>query len=705
MGSLIIAEKPSLGRAIAEAIGPMQKREGYLEGNGYVVSWCFGHLYELYDLEQYTDRNYKKGDKVSWSMDRLPFYPENWQFQYAPKEDPGVKKQIRILGELMNREDIHVIYAAGDADREGEVIVRLVLENNLRSPKEILRLWLPALTPEAIRESIRNAKPDTEYDALYQAGRTRAFVDWLMGIELTRYATLKAGSFVRIGRCVCPIVEKVVEREKEIRDFVPEKYLAAVSKTEMEGVLLELTGAKTFAVSEREAAETYAEACNNAGAEVIKVKKVCGAVKPGRLFSMSDLQSFLCRRNKSLTPSIVLEAVQSLYEKGYVTYPRTSSNYLCAGEIGRIIATIRAFERSGFDGLCGKEGDKNIYDDDRVESHSALTPTDKLPMGLAGAEKEAYEAIRNRFLAVFCSEDCLADKTELTILCNGEEHTVKGSVIIQNGWTRFEKPEKKDRVLPPLAEGCSVPVDFVPLQKETSPPKRFTVESLNAWMKTPMRGRDKEGDYTDAEWKDILSEATICTEATRADTIERCIKSGYIELKKGSYYAKEAGFYLVDVMEHLKIDLTAQKTMELSRNLHEIMTGRTKPIQVLEETRKMIDGVFYTGREAIIPTKSILMDTGKEEIGKCPKCGQPVFERDKLYHCADRSCSFVLFKDNKYLASMKKKLTKKMAKDFLKEGKTYVPDLYSQKKNKIFGATIIMDASGKYPSFALVFDR
>ena len=705
MGSLIIAEKPSLGRAIAEAIGPMKKEDGYLEGNGYVVSWCFGHLYELYDLEQYFDKDYKKGDKVRWSMDRLPFYPESWAFRYAPREDAGVKKQIRILRELMNRKDIQVIYAAGDADREGEVIVRLVIDNNLRTKKELLRLWFPALTPEAIREGIREAKTEAEYERLYQAGRTRAAVDWLMGIELTRYATIKAGTFVRIGRCVCPIVGKVVEREKEIHAFVPEKYLAAVSRTEIDGVSLELTGKETFAPADRASAEEYAEALNKAGAEVVKVKKSCGAVKPGKLFSMSDLQSLLCRRDKSLTPSGVLDAVQSLYEKGYVTYPRTSSNYLCSGEIGRILATIHAFEQNGVTGLNGKDGDKSIYDDGRVESHSALTPTDRIPTGLSGVEKEVYEAIRNRFFAVFCEEECLADRTELTILLGAEEHIVKGSAVVQRGWMRFEESEKKDRLLPALSEGCRIPVSFAPVEKETSPPKRFTVESLNAWMKAPMRRAEKEGEYSDEEWKDILSEATICTEATRADTIDRCIRSGYIELKKGSYYAKEAGFYLVEVMEGLKIGLSAERTVELSRSLHDIVTGNMLPDAVLEETRMAMDRIFLAGADIRIPGRNHTDDKDREALGNCPKCGKPVYERDKLYGCADRACGFVLFKDNRYFTSMKKSLTKKMVKELLKEGKTYVPDLYSKKKDKTFGATVVMNAGGRYPSFSIVFDH
>ncbi|MCR4762914.1 MAG: hypothetical protein K5696_05230 [Lachnospiraceae bacterium] len=592
---LILAEKPSMGRIIASAIGPMTKYDGYLEGSGYVVSWAFGHLYELDDLEQYKDPSFKKGDKAAWKLSDLPFYPDGWRFRYSPCPDSGVKKQIRILKNLMNRKDIDTIYNAGDADREGEVIIRLVIDQNLKTRKNVLRLWLPALTPEAIRDGIKNARPDAEYDGLYQAGRTRAAIDWLMGIELTRFATIKSGGFVRVGRCVSPIVEKIVQREKEILDFKPKKYLGIASKQTVNGLPLELTSAKTYEMSEIEAAQAYADKLNAGDALVVSIDRKHTIVRRPKLFSMSDLQSYVCKKNKGLAPADVLAATQSLYEKGLVTYPRTNSNYLAAGEADRVEAILRAWGRERFPGIDPKRGDKNIYDDSKVESHSALMPTERVPIALSSMEKEIYDTILNRFLAVFYVEEAYADKTEITLLCAGEEFTVKGSIIAQRGWLRFEDLEKKDKLLPVLAEDDSVPVYFTPVVKETSPPKRYTVETLNAWMKAPFRGEEKDDDYTDAEWKDILADATICTEATRANTIDRCIKSKYIELKKGCYHALEDGFRLVDTMKRLHIDLSPRRTADLSRSLHDVVAGKKKPAEVLDETRVLLDEIFTKG--------------------------------------------------------------------------------------------------------------
>ncbi len=270
---LIICEKPSMARTVASAIDPMSRYDGYLEGSGYIVTWGFGHLYELDDLEQYLDPKFKKGDKTRWTLNNLPFYPAGWEFKYSPRQDAGVKKQIRILKNLLNRKDVDTIYAAGDADREGEVIVRLIIDQNLKTKKKILRLWLPPLTPQAIRDGICDAKPDAEYDGLYQAGRTRAAVDWLMGIELTRFATIRSGGFVRVGRCVSPIVEKIVQREQEIRDFKPKKYLGIVSKQIVNGLPLELTSAKTYDLADAGSAQAYADKLNAGDALVVSIDR------------------------------------------------------------------------------------------------------------------------------------------------------------------------------------------------------------------------------------------------------------------------------------------------------------------------------------------------------------------------------------------------------------------------------------------------
>ena len=708
---LIITEKPSLGRTVAAAIRGEQfaKKDGYLESRNYIVSWCFGHLYELQDLDKYFS-DYDPAAKPKWTLDKLPFYPDGWKFRYEIKCDPktrkvdaGVRKQIKTLAELMNRFDVDVIYGCGDADNEGQAIVDNVLRYNLKTKKTVLRLWLPALTSDAINEGLRNAKPDSEYRNVYYAALTRADVDWLMGIELTRYASLKANRFVRIGRCVCPIVAQVVEREKSIRDFVPKPYSAVVSKEKTNGEEIELVSKKTFDEGHEAEAQALADKYNAAGATVTDVKTERKKVKPPKLFSMSDLQSYVCKVDKSLSPADVLSATQALYEAAYVTYPRTNSNYLAAGESSKVQAVINAL---GIAGLSAKTGDKSIYDDSKVESHSALMPTTKKPASLSGTEQTVYNCILKRFCAVFCAEDCTVDRTTITIQCSDETFTLKGDVQVTAGWRKYEKPSSGDKILPRLMKSDKVNVLFKPVGKMTTPPKRYTVESLNNWMKTPMRAEDKPDiEYTDAEWKDILSDATICTEATRADTIERCKQSQYISLKKGVYYAEEAGFFLVDVMASLNIDLGPQKTVELSRDMHKVKEGTMPRSEVLNATKDVLDDIIKSNRVISSTHTAPVAVSTKTALGECPKCGKNVYETPRAFSCEDRNCGFALWKDDKYLSSLGKKMTSSIVKGLLSSNhKAKLTGCTSKKTGKKYDCILHVDFSEKYPKYSITFD-
>lgn len=704
---LVIAEKPSMGRTIASALHANQKQEGYLEGNEYVVSWCFGHLYEIYDLEKYFNPAYKKGDKVRWTMDKLPFYPNDWQFKYEAKED--CKKQIKILKDLLNREDIGTVYAAGDPDREGEVIVRRVIDNNLTADKPVYRLWLPTLTAESITNGVKTAQIDTgSYADLFKVGSARAAVDWMIGIDLTRYASIKTNALINIGRCVCPIVNQVVQREKEIKDFKPEKYLALVSKEATKDIEVELTSKIRFTPDQLVEAQRLAEEYNTSGAQVTEIKRTKKEIKSGKLFSLSDLQSFVCKANHALSPQNVLDATQALYEQGFVTYPRTASNYLGQSESTRVDQILAALQQAGYENIKNKDT-KDIYDDAKVEAHSALTPTEKIPASITDANQQlVYESIRNRFLAVFCSTPCEVNRTEMDISCVKEVFHISGDVQITPGWRQYEADNKKDKALPDVEKGDYIAVKFAPAEKETTPPKRYTVASLTSWMLTPMRGAEKPEteEYTDKEWKDILSEATICTEATRAGTIDKCIKGKYISLEKGFYKALEKGFLLVDVMNSLHIDLSVQKTVELSRNLHEIAAGKMTPEQIYVQTKDMIDEVFsYNGKvDSAYAVK--VQNTAKEEIGKCPKCGAPVYESPKSFYCSKgKECGFTMWKESKGLTSLKTKITKPRAKALLSKGRVFVKDLYSAKKDSNFDAWLVMDASGQYVNYKIEFDK
>lgn len=688
---LIIAEKPSMGRTIACAVGADCRNEGYMEGNGYIVSWCFGHLYEMADLEKYWDPDYRKGTRVSWedSMSHLPFFPDNWKFRYEPKQD--CRDQIRVLRGLINRPDIDLIYAAGDADREGEVIVRFVLDANLKKRKRVVRLWLPSLTDEVIHKAVINAKPIEEYDNLYKAGRTRAAVDWMIGIELTRFCSVKAKRFIRIGRCICPIVARIVEREKEIRDFIPEKYYAVAGEVEKDGRKLTLSSDKRFSLDEKKAAEEYARKLNGQQTVVSDVDRKKIELSPGRLFSLSLLQSFVCKKEKRLKPSDVLEGAQSLYEKGYITYPRTNSCCLCRDESGRVDGIIIAFQRAGYPDVMNKPSNKKIYDDSKVESHSAITPTERIPRGLSATENIVYECVKNRFLAVFSSVPCIVERTQLTITCGDETFHLRGDVMVQEGWQRFEKVQKTDQNIPGFQKGEALFPAYAPVGKQTSPSRRYTVESLNNWMLSPLKNRRNDTghmEYTDEEWKDILSEATICTEATRADTIDRCLQSKYMVLHKGEYEATEDGFYLVRVMEELGIDLSVGRTVRLSKDLHDISVGKKSEREVLEEMRGMLTGIIK--QDARMTASSPARDT-RAAIGKCPVCGSLVHETQKAFSCSGSECRFRLWKDSRYFRSVGIRMTKARAKALLKDGKFFAKGLKSGKSGRTYDAYICID--------------
>ena len=342
-------------------------------------------------------------------------------------------------------------------------------------------------------------------------------------------------------------------------------------------------------------------------------------------------------------------------------------------------------------GIISEALNEYDYDDGRVESHSAITPTRKMPEDLHGTEKIVYECVRNRFMAVFSAVPCIVERIVLTVTCGDEMFKIKGDVLIQEGWQRFEKTLKKDSDLPEFEKGEILFPEYTPAAKRTTPPKRYTVESLNNWMLVPAKTIDEDADhteYSDEEWKDILSEATICTEATRADIIDRCIKSNYITLSDGNYSATDYGFYLIDVMRELGIDLTVSRTVGLSKDLHDISIGRKTESEVLESTKEMLVGIMKPDAHV---KYSAIWDTGGEVIGNCPICGEPIRETHKAFSCTSSGCRFSLWKENRYFKAVGAKITKSRAKALLKNGRFLAKGLKSRKSEKVFDAYICMD--------------
>ena len=515
---LIIAEKPSLGRNIASSIGAKSRGDGFLFGDEYIVTWVFGHLFFLADIENYSPN---PDGSTRWSRANIPCFPEKFVFElkrdaHTKQVDSGVIKQFETIKALVNRDDVDMIINAGDADREGEIIVRTCVTQALSAEKPFMRLWLPDQTPETIRTALSEMKPETEYENLANEGYARTYIDWLYGVNLTRYATLKNGRLLRVGRVIVPIVKAIYERDMAIRNFKPDIYYALVSKAETGGEEIELQSKQQFAKNELRKAQEMCDKYNAARAVVTSKKKKKDTMRPGKLYSLTKLQNVLGKKHK-MPMEQSLKIVQELYERGYVTYPRTNSEYLATAEKGKVKNILEAVSKIGYP-VKFKDG-KTIFDDSKIESHSALTPTHKIPKktDLSQDEFTVYSTIMRRFVAVFCAEDCVVEKTEITIDVGGlEEFNLKGTVITEPGWTKYDDCAQKDKILPELSKGDPVNIDFKPTEKETTPPRHYTIETLNKYLKNPFKDFTVDSNSDEDEYKAVLSGAELGTEATRA---------------------------------------------------------------------------------------------------------------------------------------------------------------------------------------------
>ncbi len=645
---LIIAEKPSLARNIVAGIGgKSQNHTGYIEAGNYIVSWAFGHLFSLVDIEHYSPR-----ESTKWTLDNLPCFPDRFEFELRRSDgkknvDAGVKKQFDILEKLCNRNDVDTIVNAGDADREGEIIVRLCVENALKSPKKLLRLWLPDQTPETVSRALCEMKDEREYDNLASEGLARTYIDWLYGVNLTRYATIMTGKLLRVGRVISPIVRAIYDRDLEIRNFKPEKYYVIKSTEKTNGEKIELISKQKFAKDKISEANEAAELYNNTGAVVTAVESKKDNIFPGKLYSLSTLQNVLGEKFKmSMTDS--LRIIQKLYEDGYLTYPRTNSEYLATAERDKMKSIISNVSKLGYP--VKFKDSKSIFDDSKIEAHSALTPTYKIPPKekLSDEESKVYSTVFRRFVAVFCAEPCVAEKSEIKIKIGElEEFTLKGTVILERGWTKYDDYGKKDKMLPKLAVGDSVNILFAPEEKETTPPKHYTITTLNNYLKNPFKddkARAKEmeesGEVDDAEdYKAIFEGLELGTEATRSGIIENAKKSGYIELKKDVYRILPGGEHFIESLGRLNISMDKYKTSELGKALKKVYHGEMTVDDSVSLARKEISAVFERGGK---PIRDV--DTGKygEVVGVCPVCSNKVVRGKYSYGCMgfDKGCSF-----------------------------------------------------------------
>ena len=702
--TVIIAEKPSLARNIVAGIqenggGAMQKKNGYFEGGGYIVTWAFGHLFSLCDIEDYTG-----GDPgAKWTVEGLPCFPEEFRYKLKTgndkKVDPGVERQFETIRYLCTRPDVDRIVNAGDSDREGEIIVRLCVMNTgaLENPdKKFVRLWLPDQTPETVGKALTEMKDESEYQNLADEGFARTYIDWLYGVNLTRYATLKSGTLLRVGRVIVPIVRAIYDRDMAIRNFVPDVYLAVVSKEETKGEEIELISKEKFDKDKRAQAEALCAKYNASEARVISKKTKKETINPGKLFSLSKLQNLLGKKYK-MSMAESLEIVQKLYEEGYLTYPRTNSEYLATNEKDKIKKIISNIKNLGYPVVFKDK--KTIFDDSKIESHSALTPTYKIPSKERLSEREmlVYQTVFRRFVSVFCEEECLAQKTEIVIDVGGyEQFTLKGVMIIQKGFMRFDDSEKKDKILPPLEIGDLVNIDFKPIEKQTSPPRHYTIETLNNYLKNPFREDkaalaekasqtvdDSEPENDEEDYRAIFEGLELGTEATRTGIIDNARKSGYIELKKDVYTILPGGEYLIEQLMQMNISMDKYKTSVLGQALKKVYRGDITVSDSVRQACDEISTVFDRSEKAI----EVDTDTGfyGDLVGPCPICGKDVIRGKYGYGCMGYKdgCKFRL---GSFIC--KRPISISNARLLLQTGKTSEIQGFTSKNGKLFNARL-----------------
>ena len=690
MSKLVIAEKPSVALALAKVLGAYQRLDGYMEGNGYLVSWCVGHLVGLAQPDAY-DETYKK-----WSRESLPIIPENWKWEVADDK----RTQFKVLKDLMFRSDVEELVCATDAGREGELIFRLVYYQ-ASCKKPFKRLWISSMEDEAIKEGFDNLREGSDYDNLYEAALCRSKADWLVGINGTRLFTTLYNNRLTVGRVQTPTLAMVVERNKQITEFQKQKYF----NVHLKDGKLEVYKEKIF---DEQEAKKIQEKCNGADAVVKSVTKAEKNINPPKLYDLTTLQRE-SNRYFGYTAQKTLDYTQSLYEQKLVTYPRTDSQYLTEDmketAENMVLAVQMAFD---FGTFPPKDYDVNrVINNCKVTDHHAIIPTAEIQKQdlskLSQGERDILMLISQRLLCATGEKQRISE-TEIKVECAGEEFQAKGKMVLEMGWKSYEmefrnrlknksKTEEKDEILPLVTEGDVLHgVTVTKTEHFTSPPKQYTEDTLLSAMETA----GNEDFDEDTEKKGLG------TPATRASMIEKLVSSKYLERKGKQLIPTDAGINLVAVLpEKVK---SAKMTAEWENALMEMERGKVKSRTFLTDISQWVNQLIADYGDVSEEEKKRFRSE-KEQIGICPRCGAPVYEGDKNFYCSNRECKFCIWKETKWLSGMKKKVSKKMAENLLSKGRVSVTGLYSQKTGRNFDADLVLDDTGEYVNFKLDFSN
>ena len=680
---LVIAEKPSVARSIAAVIGAGEKQNGYWQGNGYLVSWCIGHLVSFAEAGQYDEKYCK------WRYEDLPILPQPWQF-IVPDEK---KQQFEVVRALLNRPDVDSVTAATDAGREGELIFRLVYQM-AGCTKPVKRLWISSMEDAAIREGFANLRPDSDYDALYQSALCRAKADWLVGINATRLFSVLYHKTLTVGRVQTPTLKMLVDRDTKILRFQKEKYYTV-------GIQSGSIKADSGRIADAETANSLKEKCTGATAVCTSVKREKMAEQPPKLYDLTTLQRE-ANRLFGFTAKQTLDYAQQLYEKKLLTYPRTDSQYLTEdmGQTAQHLVSDLLGLLSFAQGLALTAEVGRVLNSKKVSDHHAIIPTAEfVKQGFAGLAESECKLMNLVCSKLLCAVAAPHEYETVTAVfsCAGNEFTAKGKTVLVPGWKEIDqqfrstlKADTEEEVLntlPEPAEGQSFSVVANISEHFTSPPKAYTEDTLLSAMERA----GAEDMPENAERKGLG------TPATRAAILEKLVQMGFVQRKGKQLMPTKDGINLAVVLPE---SLTSPAlTAEWENRLTEIAKGNADADEFMAEIETQVRQLVKT-YSCISADKQNLFQSERVIIGKCPRCGENVYEGKKNFYCGNRSCQFVMWKNDRFFEQRKKAFTPKIAAALLKDGKAKVKGLYSEKTGKIYDATVrLADTGGKYVNY------
>ena len=670
--TLIITEKPSAARAIAEALGANVRGDGCIHGGGLIVSWCCGHLIELATPAAYDEKLAK------WRRKDLPILPETWKTGVLRDK----YKQFETLRGLMQRGDVDEVVNACDAGREGELIFRLVYEK-ADCTKPVKRLWLSSMEPDEIRKAYDSMRPGMEYDNLYAAALCRAKADWLVGMNATRLMSLVYHRTLNVGRVVSPTLAMLVERKHEIEGFKPETFYTVA--LDCGGVLL-----SSERIADKAEADALAAACTGE-AHIIRVGHEKCSKRAPELYDLTALQRE-ANRELGFTAQQTLDYLQALYEKQLVTYPRTDSRYLTDSMAAKVPELVGVAAKLLDADAPASMNAAQVCDSSRVTDHHAVVLTPSAGRANLAALPEGESAVLRlvcRQLLCAVSAPFIYAETEVEAECGGYIFKAKGKSVIDLGWRAYTgAPEWT--ALPELTDGATMTIDAANVKEgHTSPPAAYTEDTLLAAME---RAGAKEAP-SDSERRGLG------TPATRAATIEKLVSAGFAERVKGRLVPTGAGASLVTVLpDALRSPLL---TAEWEHRLKMVERGELDAGLFLNDIEHMVRGLVAAYQP--VAEASVLFPTGRVAVGKCPRCGGVVSEAKNGYFCESLDCKFGLWRDNKFLAAKRISLTRSLATELLEKGRAHLDEIYSQRMDKYYPGDLILHDDGEHARYFLSF--